>query len=240
MGFIALLAALSSGSGCTFWGLGGGGPLAKDAAYRYHGRAPGMLSAAQKASYDQLLLPGYWQGIPQTLVTAAGRSAMVRQRTSHDLAALPLLGYWTSRSAVVVGEKDKEARLAGRRTGLAPAFPLAILGLVAWETWYHVDESDEVASREHYGVGPLGLVFGFCRAVQPAALPPQSASMVLCGPARAGRELAATVAGGTDGLRYSSRWAWHILGGALAWGRVNRRCYLQVVWIPLPLWSVAH
>jgi len=231
---------LAGGTGCTFWQSSGGGPLLKDAAYAFHGRAPHVLTPAEKDSYDQLFATGFWQGIPETVVGLAGNATLARQRTTHDLEALPILGYWRTASVLLVGAKDKRWRLAGQATGLAPGFPLAILGLAAWERWYHVDQADEVATRGHFGLGPLGLVIGYSYAVLPSSVPAEAANVCLASPAAAGRQVAAALAGGTDRVRYTSRWAWQVLGGLVAWGRVNRRCYLQVAWIPVPLWEVGQ
>ena len=39
--------------------------------------------------------------------------------------------------------------------------------------------------------------------------------------------------------RYSYRWlkANTLLCGALGWGRLNRRHFIQIPWIPIPLWT---
>jgi len=39
-------------------------------------------------------------------------------------------------------------------------------------------------------------------------------------------------------IQYEAKDATVILLGALGWGRVNHRAYAQVLWIPIPLWSV--
>ncbi len=234
----ALAGMLLTLSGCTFWHSNGGGPLLKDAAYAIYGRAPRVLTSAEKADYDQLFQMAYWQGIPQTIATASGQSTLARQRITHDFSALPVIGYWTSQNALLVGEKDKQWHLVGKTTGFAPLFPLAVVAFASWETWFHLDEADEAASREHLGLGPLGLVIGYSHAVTPATLPPEASNICLCGPAAASRQLAATLAGGTDAIRYNSRSAWHVLGGLLAWGRVNQRRFVQLAWIPVPLWEI--
>ena len=103
LGLAVVAVCLVAGTGCTFWQFGGGGPLLKDAAYAFHGRAPEVLTPAEKANYDQLFATGYWQGIPETVVVAGGNSTLARQRTSHDLEALPILGYWRTESTLLVG-----------------------------------------------------------------------------------------------------------------------------------------
>ena len=43
---------------------------------------------------------------------------------------------------------------------------------------------------------------------------------------------------GPSDVRYEWKEGFQVLGGLLAWGRVNRKRYIQVLWIPIPVGNV--
>jgi hypothetical protein len=113
---------------------------------------------------------------------------------------------------------------------------------IAWadltDIWYSLDRGEELATRCYYGLGPAGLVAGYTRTVQPSDISQFSGNLCFTGSEAFGQSLATVAAIKGDDARYTSQWAWAILGGVFGWGRVNYQYYLQIAWLPIPLWRI--
>jgi hypothetical protein len=232
-----LVLAMACCTGCSFWHFKGSGPVAKDTAYRLHGRAPWTLTESQKAGYEHQFNSTAWQAIAKESFALHGQQAIFKQSTRRYMATLPILGYWPTHSLIALDKKEGTERMAGHAGGFLPFFPVPAIWTTLWDTWYSVDRREELATRKYIGLGPAGILFGYTRTVQPAAVPQIVGNCCHTGPATLGRYLATVVASGED-PKYNSQWGWHIAGGALAWGRVNYHYVLQVAWLPISLWRI--
>jgi len=236
-GALLLLAGLCC-TGCSFWGFGGGGPVPKDTAYRLHGRAPWKLLDAEKASFEHNFSNTAWQSVVQESFGFGGNNAVLRQTISRSWGASPLIGYIPMRSMIHLEKTGTVERMAGRAGTVFPGFPIAVLSWTFWDRWYSLDNGEELATRKYIGLGPGGVIMGYTRTVQPAAIPQLVGNCCHTGPAAFGRYIAAVNATKGDDVRYNSQWGWHIAGGLIAWGRVNYHYVVQVAWIPIPLWRI--
>lgn len=236
---VAVLSVFST-TGCSFWGFGGGGPVDKDTAYRLYGHAPLKLGqSGYRSVYDNSFQAVPWSTLTQESAGVAAGGATFRQSSGTSLGGLFVLGYTEGQSRILLDRgADKTERLIDSWGAFFPLFPLSALWLSTWDTWYSLDQGEEIAQRSSDGLGPLGVIAGYTQCVQPADILQADGTLLVCSPGTFGRQLAGVAA--TRGLdaRYNSQWGWHILGGAIGWGRVNYQYFVQVAWVPIPLWRV--
>ena len=234
------LLAIVANAGCSFWSLDGGGPVEKDTAYRLHGRAPWKVAdRGWKDVFENSFAAVQWNAVPKETLGLAAEQAAFRQSTRRNWGGMFLLGWSEAESRILLDKAGgKTERLFGSSGLFLPAFPVPIVWHQTWNTWFSLDRGEELATREYYGLGPLGLVAGYTHCVQPADIPQIWGNPLYAGPGTFGPYLAAVVAVKGDDARYHSQWAWHILGGLVAWGRVDLQYYAQVAWVPVPLWRM--
>ncbi len=237
---LAGLAALAAG-GCSFWGADGGGALEKDIAFRLYGRAPWKLAndATQKRMLENSFATVPWSAVETQAIGAAAGQATFRQSSRRHWGSIILIGWAPGESRILLDKGgDKTERLISQSATFLPGFPIAALWIDLNDTWYSLDRGEELATRCYRGAGPAGLIWGYTRCVQPAAISKASGNPFIAGSESFGRDLAAVAAIKGEEARYDSKWATSVLGGAFGWGRVNYQYYLQVAWLPVPLWRV--
>ena len=237
---VAGLALLAAG-GCSFWGSDGGGSLEKDTAYRLFGRAPRKV--ATDATFKRVLENSFaavpWSAMETQAIGAVAGQATFRQSSRRHWGSILFLGWAPGESRILLDKGgDKTERLISQSGTFLPGFPVPAFWIDLEDTWYSLDRGEELATRCHRGAGPAGLFASYTRCVQPATIAKSSGSLCLAGSESFGRDLAAVVAIKGEEARYNSQWAWQILGGAIGWGRVNFQYFLQIAWLPVPLWRV--
>jgi len=220
---VAGLGLLAAG-GCTFWGADGGGALEKDTAYRLYGRAPWKLSnnPTQKRVLENSFATVAWSAAETQAIGAAAGQATFRQSSRRHWGSIIFIGWAPGESRILLDKgSSKTERLISQSTTFLPGFPVAIVGIDLNDTWYSLDRGEELATRCYRGAGPAGLIWGYTRCVQPAAISKMSGNPCLAGSESFGRDLAAVAAIKGEEARYDSKWATNVLGGAFGWGRVN-------------------
>jgi len=219
-----------AGAGCSFWGTEGAGSLSRATAFRFYGHAPKPLAAEDFQGHFQA---DAWLNVPREPAAVGANRATIRQINRRSWGAVPLIGYSTAENFIQLDKANGTGQLVGHSGFFLPAFPVAIIWCQAWDTWYSVERGSEYATRLYYGFGPAGIFGGYTRCVQPADIVQLSGNLLFTAPSTFGRDLAAIDANQGDECKYNSQWAWHILGGLIAWGRVNYDTYFQFAWIPI-------
>ncbi len=243
-GVAVAAASIFAVSGCSFWGFDGSGPVDKDTAYRLYGRAPWKLSAVgYRTTLDSSFDAVPWSVMSRETAGLAGDRATFRQSTRHFFGTMLLLGYTETESRILLdkgGDKgaEKGERLFGHASVCLPGFPIAAFWLSNRELWYSLDKGEELSLRFSHGLGPAGVIAGHTQCIIPADIPQVAGNMLHTGTDTFGQYLAAVVATRGEDARYNSQWGWHILGGIVAWGRVNYQYFFQVAWVPIPLWRI--
>jgi hypothetical protein len=233
--------ALVAAGGCSFWGSDGGGALEKDTAYRLYGRAPMKVAndATNKRVMENSFAAVPWTAVQTQAIGAMAGQATFRQSSYRHWGSALFFGWAPGESRILLDKGgDKTERLMSQSTSFLPGFPIAAFWIDLKDTWYSLDRGEELATRCYYGAGPAGLLAGYTRCVQPADIAKASGNLCLAGSESFGRDLTTVVAIKGEEARYNSQWAWQILGGAFGWGRVNYQYFLQVAWLPIPLWRV--
>jgi len=231
-GVALLLLALVSGTGCTFWGLSGGGPVTKARAFEIIGRPPLRLSEEERELCDRIFRETDWKAQRETAVGRRGHKVTIKSKDVGCQWALWGLGYLTERKATLVNTGTEVKRLYKHSDTFVPLFPLAWVWCQERRTYYSLETGEEIMNVRFYGVGALGVLAGFVHDTEIAGLPtgPLSCSTEedVC------RALALRE---TPESAYIVRWGGCLGAGLIAFGRVNERFHAQLAWIPIPLWK---
>jgi len=237
---VVALLGLAGGAGCSFWGFSGSGPVDKDTAYRLYGRAPWKVSeTGYKEAFDASFQMVPWSVVQKESAEVATNRATFRQSSRRYWGTMLIIGYTEAESRLMLDKgADKTERLFGRSWAWLPVFPAPVFWLSTYDMWHSLDRGEELSLRFSHGLGPAGIVAGYTQCVQPADILQANGNTLVASSDTFGQHLAAVVATKGEDARYNSQWGWHILGGVIAWGRVNYEYFIQVVWIPIPLWRV--
>jgi hypothetical protein len=215
-------------TGCTFWALDGGGPVSKEFAYRcVTGRdcvkmSPKIVRLAEDFASDT-------EG---TSWRAAECDYEGRKITYDVRKARHGFLLWGEKIEMhgVTRSPGSERTLYDRTTSIIPGVPIIYLWWQSRQATYSMNRREEVGRRRAYGLGLGTILGGYNYYVRPAG-------KLVCSwkdnpymGRFAGAEL-------TNEQKYNVKTGWHLAMGALAGGRVNKRIYFQILWIPIPLWS---
>jgi hypothetical protein len=229
---VALALCLALGAtGCTFYFLPGGRPAPRSAYADHLGsitpEAAARLQSEAQASH------GFTGEGP---LTVAGSGDLKGTALHHSatfewpILVGPIRSWWFLEPGPAGSSSVPGIVGHARGWGLLAPF------LLAWgcDRSYDASTGLEVA-REDIATAAFGL-FVYHRATSPARK-----WLTYRDPARpgVGPYAAPDVRGGPEGVRYRHVSALALGWGAFAVGTKDRRAYLQIAWIPIPLWRMS-
>ena len=133
----------------------------------------------------------------------------IEVRSAYDV---PGRVWWRFKSALIPGRHARLSSVGSALTVVRHASPGFLVGGIIWRQSGHAT----------YGGAPLLLRSRSCGG---SFLSPLIIYDEMVSPAM-------------DARYRDYRWAHLVAAGLLGWGRVNHRAYLQVAWIPIPLWRI--
>ena len=207
----------------------GSGPLSKEQAYAIHGIPPEVITPAIEREFQWFTDPEDRRIIYERMVTCDGQPVEIKRFNQKGWWHRLIGGIGTMRGALTLTSSAGTKTVYIREQMCVPGFPLIWLYWQVREKAYLVDESKEIAQCSQYGLGLDGVLAGYITTVNPDGL----WKLILQDYTHAVR-----TQGGLS--KYKVARGWYLLCGCLAGGRVNHRYYLQVLWIPIPLWKATN
>ena len=207
-------------TGCTYLLLEGGGPLPKEKAFAVYGRAPRTIPAALKEKCVALDRQTDWASLhPVSTRTVEGKERFLRVRLRTQGWTLLIIGYVSGHYVHRFEKNGEPSTVYGKGYFFLPGFPLA------WPWWsggsqiHSASDGSECAAGRFHLLGLDGILGGYWADVAPGST------------SALGEELEWDL----QGDRYYVKKGVHLAAGLLAWGRVNKRYFIQVLWIPIPI-----
>jgi hypothetical protein len=225
---VLVVSLMLSACGCTFYLLPGEGPVPRSAyADRLVGISPAQAAQLQSEAQSS---HGFIGELPMAIRgTEDLEGAVLHQSKTFEwpILAGPFGRWWYLDPGAAGGSAGRA--LVGHDWGWGVLAPV----LVGWghERAYDQETGLCVAS-EDIAVAALGLAV-FHRATSPARK-----WLVFRDPARPalGPAVAPDVRGGPGGVEYRHAQALALGWGFFALGTKDQRAYVQIAWIPIPLW----
>ncbi len=224
--YAAFALVLSCCSGCTFMAMSGGGPVSKREAYAIFGAEPERVTAAIEQEFGWTRDPGRRSELRERTVTRDGQLVRIKRFRERGWWHCFFGGIGAIRQSDIITSAQGARTTYMRAQMFVPGYPL-IYPYWQWrEQAYLADESTEIARSSQYSLGLLGVLGGYVSAVCPYGM---------WQPMVEDYSRPLGTAGGLS--KYKATRGWYLVGGLLAGGRVNHRYYLQLLWIPIPLWK---